>query len=162
MPILTLFSKPTAARRAFPCWDEPLLKATYTVTMISRADTVNLSNMPAVSEVIIERGVNDPIDFIDILASTKNEEWKITRFDTTPLMSSYLVAFANGHFEFLETSVVMPLSGKTVPLRIYSKVLCHLCPSWCWWRCSDLRCDSSGSVRAWRQSGCVALVWKGV
>ena len=91
--------------------------------MISRAETVNLSNMPVKTEEILEHGVNIPDDLTDILASTKNDndKWKITRFETTPLMSSYLVAFANGPFEFLETSVVMHLSGKTVPLRIYSE-----------------------------------------
>ncbi|KAF8797340.1 zincin, partial [Phlegmacium glaucopus] len=118
---LTQF-EPTSARRAFPCWDEPLLKSTYTITMISRENTVNLSNMPAMSEELIERGVNVPDDLRDILDSTKNDsdKWKITKFETTPLMSSYLVAFANGPFVFLETSVVMPLSGKTIPLRIYT------------------------------------------
>jgi aminopeptidase 2 len=91
--------------------------------MISRADTVNLSNMPVKSEEVIEHDLNVPDDLKDILASIQNDsdKWKITKFQTTPLMSSYLVAFANGPFEFLETSVVMPLSGKTVPLRIYSE-----------------------------------------
>ena len=36
-------------------------------------------------------------------------------------MSSYLVAFANGNFEHIESSYVSPLSGKTRPLRIYGK-----------------------------------------
>ena len=91
--------------------------------MISRANTVNLSNMPAMSEELLEHGVNVPAELTDILASTKNDsdKWKITKFETTPLMSSYIVAFANGPFEFLETKVVMPLSGKTIPLRIYSE-----------------------------------------
>ena len=79
--------------------------------------------MPAKSEELIEYGVNVPAESADILASTKNDrdKWKITKFETTPLMSSYLVAFANGPFEFLETKVVMPLSKKTIPLRIYSE-----------------------------------------
>ena len=47
------------------------------------------------------------------------DKWKITRFETTPPMSSYIVAFANGHFEYLESSYTSPLSGKTRPLRIY-------------------------------------------
>lgn len=34
-------------------------------------------------------------------------------------VSSYLIAFANGHFEHIEGSYVSPLSGKTRPLRIY-------------------------------------------
>jgi aminopeptidase 2 len=89
--------------------------------MISRADTVNLSNMPAISEEVLEPGINVPAELDQLLASTKNDpaKWKITKFDRTPPMSTYLVAFANGHFEHLETSVVMPLSKKTVPLRIY-------------------------------------------
>ncbi|KDR73439.1 hypothetical protein GALMADRAFT_72189 [Galerina marginata CBS 339.88] len=116
---LTQF-EPTAARRAFPCWDEPLLKATFAITMISRADTINLSNMAIISEESIQPGVNTPTELAEILASTENEKWKITKFGTTPPMSSYIVAFANGNWEFLETSVVMPLSGKTVPLRIYT------------------------------------------
>jgi aminopeptidase 2 len=78
--------------------------------------------MPAISEAAIEPGVNASPDLANIVAATQNEKWKITKFETTPPMSTYIVAFANGHFEFLETSVVMPLSGKTIPLRIYSKL----------------------------------------
>lgn len=36
-------------------------------------------------------------------------------------MSTYIVAWANGEFEFLESSYVSPLSGKTRPLRLYGK-----------------------------------------
>jgi aminopeptidase 2 len=99
--------------------------------MISRADTVNLSNMPAISEEVLESGINVPAELEQLFASTKNdpEKWKITKFETTPPMSTYIVAFANGHFEHLETSVVMPLSKKTVPLRIFGmwpKSVLHL------------------------------------
>jgi len=121
---LTQF-EPTAARRAFPCWDEPLLKATFAVTLISRADTVNLSNMPSFSEEIltpasmVSAASADLVDLFPLLTTTA-DQWKITKFQTTPPMSSYIVAFANGHFEYLETSVVMPLKGQTLPLRIYA------------------------------------------
>jgi hypothetical protein len=37
-------------------------------------------------------------------------------------MSTYLVAFANGHFEYLESSYTSPLSNKTRPLRIYGNL----------------------------------------
>jgi len=87
--------------------------------MLSRADTVNLSNMAAISEEVLESGISTPPGLEEMLASTKGEQWKITKFETTPPMSTYIVAFANGHFDHLETSVVMPLSKKTVPLRIY-------------------------------------------
>lgn len=36
-------------------------------------------------------------------------------------MSTYLVAFANGDFKYLEDSYTSPLSGKTRTLRVYGK-----------------------------------------
>ncbi|KXN83489.1 Aminopeptidase 2, mitochondrial [Leucoagaricus sp. SymC.cos] len=119
---LTQF-EPTAARRAFPCWDEPLLKATFAITLISRVDTTNLSNMPAVSEQVITPNYlasQGDSGNKALFSGLRDGEWKITKFETTPPMSSYIVAFANGHFEYLEDSVVLPLSGKTLPLRIYT------------------------------------------
>ncbi|KIM80851.1 hypothetical protein PILCRDRAFT_9278 [Piloderma croceum F 1598] len=119
----------TAARRAFPCWDEPLLKATFAITMISRADTVNLSNMPVSSEKEYDPESTEHSDvsslthrFSTLTAQDKSfsDRWKITQFETTPPMSSYIVAFANGHFEHLESSYTSPLSGKIRPLRIYA------------------------------------------
>lgn len=56
-----------------------------------------------------------------LFSGLKDGEWKVTKFETTPPMSSYIVAFANGHFEYLEDSVILPLSGKKLPLRIYSQ-----------------------------------------
>ena len=38
-------------------------------------------------------------------------------------MSTYLVAYANGVFEHLESSYTSPLSGKTRPLRIYGTLV---------------------------------------
>ncbi|KAJ6455781.1 leucyl aminopeptidase [Mycena sanguinolenta] len=122
---LTQF-EPTDARAVFPCWDEPLLKATFNITMVSHADTVNLSNMPAISEEIYTPGSSTSDhspEMGKILMSLPTEhfdKWKITRFEKTPPMSTYIVAFANGQFVHREKKVVMPLSGKTVPLRIYS------------------------------------------
>ncbi|CAE6452278.1 unnamed protein product [Rhizoctonia solani] len=125
---LTQF-EPTAARRAFPCWDEPALKATYSVTMISREDTVSLSNMPATNEKpFVESefsesekgGVGKLVKMkmkTKVEGTTVNKKgWKITTFEKSPPMSSYLVAFANGHFEYLESSYTSPISGKTRPL----------------------------------------------
>ncbi|KAF8603360.1 hypothetical protein BDV93DRAFT_523426 [Ceratobasidium sp. AG-I] len=129
---LTQF-EPTAARRAFPCWDEPALKATYSITLISRDDTVSLSNMSVISEKpFVESEVSESEKggvgkLVKMKMKTKTEGttvnkkgWKITAFDKTPPMSSYLVAFANGHFEHLESSYTSPLTGKTRPLRIYA------------------------------------------
>ncbi|KAI0340189.1 leucyl aminopeptidase [Trametopsis cervina] len=123
---LTQF-EPTAARRAFPCWDEPLLKATFSVTLISRADTVNLSNMDAISEEVYTPSLKDSTDTVTWLSSKFSElttgegdKWKITKFRETPPMSTYIVAFANGPFVYKEDSYTSPLSGKVRPLRIYA------------------------------------------
>lgn len=88
--------------------------------MISRASTTNLSNMNAISEEII--GANTVLS--EDIKELAEEQWKITKFETTPPMSTYIVAVANGEFEYLESSVKMPLSGKTLPLRIYGMQPC--------------------------------------
>ncbi|KAJ7741960.1 leucyl aminopeptidase [Mycena maculata] len=120
---LTQF-EPTAARRAFPCWDEPALKATFAISLVSRTDTVNLSNMPAYSEEPCYP--SQEFDHLFQFPEAEDEdddagsEWKITRFERSPIMSTYLVAYSNGDFQHLETAFCSPLSGRTVPLRIYT------------------------------------------
>lgn len=80
---------------------------------------MNLSNMPIVSERVIGEDTQISPDLSEIISSGLSENWIVTKFDTTPKMSSYIVAFANGHFDFIESSVKMPLSGRIIPLRIY-------------------------------------------
>ncbi|PFH47257.1 hypothetical protein AMATHDRAFT_198286 [Amanita thiersii Skay4041] len=117
---LTQF-EPTHARRAFPCWDEPLLKSTFAITLLSRVDTVNLSNMPVNAEEDCDTcaGTSDALQFLSPFIS-KEEKWKMASFQTTPPMSSYLVAFANGPFQFIERVVELPISKKAIPLRVYT------------------------------------------
>jgi aminopeptidase N/puromycin-sensitive aminopeptidase len=72
----------TDARRAFPGFDEPAFKATYDVSLtIDKADTA-ISNGPIATDT------PGPGDGKHTL-----------RFDTTPKMSTYLVAFLVGDFE---------------------------------------------------------------
>ncbi|PVG02822.1 putative AAP1-alanine/arginine aminopeptidase [Serendipita vermifera] len=118
---LTQF-EPTDARKAFPCWDEPALKATYDITMVSRDGTVNLSNMPAKSEQPFTEAYvgNENLSQYAGLKSETSGGWKVTKFETTPLISSYLVAYANGPFEYIEGSYTSPISGKVRPVRMYA------------------------------------------
>jgi aminopeptidase N len=71
------------AREAFPCIDEPEAKATFDLTL-----------MTPVGETVI---ANTPIK----VQQTK-EALLVTSFETTPRMSTYLLAFAYGEFEYLE------------------------------------------------------------
>jgi aminopeptidase N len=74
--------EPTDARRAFPSFDEPAFKASYDVSLvIDNADTA-ISNSPIVSDT------PGPISGKHTL-----------KFDTTPKMSTYLVAFLVGDFQ---------------------------------------------------------------
>jgi aminopeptidase N/puromycin-sensitive aminopeptidase len=70
------------ARRAFPCFDEPAFKATYDITLVVDAGDTAISNGPIISDVANPGAGKHTI-----------------HFDTTPKMSTYLVAFLVGDFQ---------------------------------------------------------------
>ncbi len=74
----------TDARRAFPCWDDPAVKAVFDVTLVVSADLVAISNTLPVSETPAPGGR------------------KSVRFGDTPRMSTYLLAFIVGDFASVE------------------------------------------------------------
>lgn len=68
------------AREVFPCVDEPAAKATYDVTISTQGSSTVLGNMP-------------------IKHQSSEGGRLITTFETTPLMSTYLLAFVVGELQ---------------------------------------------------------------
>jgi puromycin-sensitive aminopeptidase len=93
--IATTQMESTDARRAFPCWDEPELKATFEITLVIDDALAAFSNGPVVEE-----------------ASEAGGRRRV-RFAPTMVMSTYLVAFVVGPLEVTE-----PVSVGGVPLRV--------------------------------------------
>ncbi|MCJ1415403.1 hypothetical protein MMC32_001735 [Xylographa parallela] len=90
------------ARRAIPCFDEPNIKATFDFQIEIPDDLTALSNMP---EKAVEKGKNGR---------------KVVSFERTPIMSTYLLAWAFGDFEYVEDFTKRKYNGKQLPVRVYT------------------------------------------
>jgi len=89
----------TDARRCFPCWDEPAVKSTFecSLTIPKGQNLTALSNMPVTSETDV------------------GEDMVKYQYASSPIMSTYLLAFYVGESEFV--------SGKTkngVEVRVFT------------------------------------------
>jgi len=78
--IATTQFEPTAARMAFPCWDEPEFKAIFSIALTTDSDLIRISNEKVLNE------------------STENNR-TTTKFVDSMRMSTYLVAFVVGKLE---------------------------------------------------------------
>ncbi|MBX4190584.1 M1 family metallopeptidase, partial [Candidatus Saccharibacteria bacterium] len=84
------------AREAFPCIDEPEAKATFDLTLVSPVGETVVSNTP-------------------IKSQKKSGQSLATVFETTPIMSTYLLAFAYGELEYKEAKTTSDIS-----VRVYA------------------------------------------
>ena len=78
--IATTQFEPTAARMAFPCWDEPEFKAVFSISLTTDSELIRVSNEKVLSE------------------SSENNR-TTTKFVDSMRMSTYLVAFVVGPLE---------------------------------------------------------------
>ena len=87
----------TDARRAFPSFDEPAKKAIFDVKLIIPEDHTAISNT------------------IESVIAKHSPGYKIVTFEPTPKMSTYLLAFIVGRFEYIEAK-----TKSNVKVRVFT------------------------------------------
>lgn len=92
--------EPVDARKAFPCFDEPQLKANFSLQMVHRREQSVLFNTPLKTSTRYE-------DSSDLLLDT---------FETTVSMSTYLVAFVIADFVSISNT-----TAKGTEVSVYSR-----------------------------------------
>ena len=85
------------ARRAFPCFDHPAKKATFDVELVIDEGLVAISNGPMTGEEHL------------------GDKRKVVTFRRTPKMSTYLLFFGVGEFEFIEDPGEVLVRAGTMP-----------------------------------------------
>ncbi|KAK7584253.1 hypothetical protein V9T40_005216 [Parthenolecanium corni] len=94
--------EPIGARSAFPCMDEPALKATFTISMGHAPNLIAVSNMPKA-------------DSQTLAIDGRTDSWVLDIFEESKLMSTYLVAFTLGEYEFVK----VPADGLSFEIGIW-------------------------------------------
>ncbi|KAG7172393.1 Aminopeptidase N-like 8 [Homarus americanus] len=97
--LVTTLLQATHARKAFPCFDEPDLKATFKLRVARQSNMTAISNMPIRRTVPMEE-----------------EGWVVDEFDTSPLMPTYLLVLVIAHLDYVSVT-----SHGRVPIRVWAR-----------------------------------------
>jgi puromycin-sensitive aminopeptidase len=103
----------TDARRCLPCWDEPAYKAVYQCTVIADSHYTVLNNMPVREQSTVM--VAAPALFGLATGAVAAKGSVVRHFGETPLMSSYLLAFVIGEFDYVQKT-----TKAGVDLKVYT------------------------------------------
>lgn len=101
--IATSKFEPTYARQAFPCFDEPALKAEFTITLVHPSD----GGYHALSNMNVESNV------------TQGAFWEVSFAKSVP-MSTYLACFIVSDFSFREVEIDTKGIGDTFKMGVYA------------------------------------------
>lgn len=108
--------------RIFPCLDQPDLKATFHLTMITNKSWKCISNEKILNRVGFEASYFDNESFSGIkylkrskLFENLGETYDIVEFHTTPLISTYLFSINAGHYEEIH------LENTNIPISFYCR-----------------------------------------
>lgn len=107
--IATTQFEATDARRAFPCFDEPEFKATFTATLVVDENLAAISNGRILKETVMASS-----DHRLTKDSGRKGKVKVVEFAETMKMSTYLVCFVVGEFESSE-----PVNVNGIETRIW-------------------------------------------
>uniref|UniRef100_A0AAG5CP51 glutamyl aminopeptidase n=1 Tax=Anopheles atroparvus TaxID=41427 RepID=A0AAG5CP51_ANOAO len=103
--IATSKFEPTFARQAFPCFDEPQLKAEYTIHLVHPDG----DGYEALSNMNVKETVN----------GQPSTGLATTTFERSVSMSTYLVVFIVSDFVY-EEMMIQPVHGNDFKLRVYA------------------------------------------
>ncbi|HEX3099456.1 MAG TPA: M1 family metallopeptidase, partial [Patescibacteria group bacterium] len=109
MRIATTQFEATDARRAFPCFDEPSHKAVFEVSLVVP------KHLTAISNTLEVAGHSATPVSLKHLSG-----YKVVKFTPTPKMSTYLLAYIIGDFEYIQTKTKAARGKKGVNIRVFT------------------------------------------